>query len=270
MAHPVPDFSKKFEPQLDHKKTEPEPFTFEARYKDKPTRATLVQQILEKEKVSGLHPQLRIIQQTLHQTQREPFKANPVPVFEGPILPAVCPQQATEPKTPNLLTRMRGREHQSKWRQTVSFNFSCTMCQMMADFSVSLQLSEMVRKEKENAEFRAKDAKVLYKSPFRAKTDGRQITEVSNMVLHTELRREQRAEFDKECRNKEEQRERDDRERQEAAEAEEAKRVALLRQRMVHKAQPVRRYVPTVVFPSFKPPTNPHSPKFQLRLRSMH
>ena len=53
VAHPVPDFSHKFEPQLTHKKTEPEPFPFEERYKDRPTRETLVQQILQKEKVSA-------------------------------------------------------------------------------------------------------------------------------------------------------------------------------------------------------------------------
>ena len=55
IARPVPDFSRKFEPQLDHKKTEPEPFSFEERYKDKPTRASFVQMILEKEKVCQIH-----------------------------------------------------------------------------------------------------------------------------------------------------------------------------------------------------------------------
>ena len=50
-ARPVPDFSRKFEPQLSHKRTEPEPFAFEERYKDKPSRQTLVQQIRQKEKV---------------------------------------------------------------------------------------------------------------------------------------------------------------------------------------------------------------------------
>ena len=51
VAHPVPDFSHKFEPQLNHKKTEPVPFSFEERDKAKPTRSSFVQMILEKEKV---------------------------------------------------------------------------------------------------------------------------------------------------------------------------------------------------------------------------
>ena len=134
----------------------------------------------------------------------------------------------------------------------------------------SHQLSEMIQKEKENTEFRARDAKVLYKAPFRTKTDNRQITEVSNIILRTELRSEQRAEYDRERKSKEEEQQQENRERQEAMEAEEARRVAQLRQRMVHKAQPIRRYAQTVVHPSLKPLTAPQSPNFHLRLRGMH
>lgn len=52
IAQPLPNFSHKFEPQLSHKKTEPVPFAFEERDKNKPTRETLVQQILQREMVS--------------------------------------------------------------------------------------------------------------------------------------------------------------------------------------------------------------------------
>ena len=128
----------------------------------------------------------------------------------------------------------------------------------------------MVQKEKENAEFRAKDPKVLYKSPFRAKTGNRQITEVSNIILHTEVRSEQRAEFERECKNKEEERQQGNLERQKAVEAEETKRVALLRHSLVHKAQPIRHYARTVVKPSSKPLTAPQPPNFQLRQRGVH
>lgn len=230
IARPVPDFSRKFEPQLDHRKTEPEPFSFEERYKDKPTRASFVQMILEKEK-------------------KEPFRANPVPLFGGPCLPVAQQQPMTEPKTPNLRTRTRGLDYENKWRQT---------------------MFEMIQKEKENAEFRAKDPKVLYRAPFRAKTGNRQITEVSNIILHTEVRSEQRAEFERECKSKEEEQQQENRERQAVAEAEEAKRVALLRQALVHKAQPIRRYARTVVQPSLKPLTAPQSPNFHLRPRGQH
>lgn len=55
IAQPLPDFSNKFEPQLSHKKTEPLPFAFEERDKNKPTRETLVQQILQREKVRVIY-----------------------------------------------------------------------------------------------------------------------------------------------------------------------------------------------------------------------
>lgn len=50
-ANPMPDFDNVFKPELPHTATEAQPFTFEERYKDKPSRETLVQQILQKEKV---------------------------------------------------------------------------------------------------------------------------------------------------------------------------------------------------------------------------
>ncbi len=50
-ANPMPDFDRVFKPQLPHVATETHPFKFEERYKDKPSRETLVQQILQKEKM---------------------------------------------------------------------------------------------------------------------------------------------------------------------------------------------------------------------------
>ena len=128
----------------------------------------------------------------------------------------------------------------------------------------------MAQKEKENAEFRAKDASVLYKPPFKARPANRPITEVSNVILHTDVRSEQRSEFDQQCRSKEEQREQENQERLRVTEVEEAKIVTRLRQGMVQKAQPIQHYARTLVQPSNKPLTAPQSPHFHLQLRSMH
>ena len=54
----MPQFAKVFKPQLLHRAMEAQPFSFEEWYHDKPTRETLVQQILQKEKL--LHPLPRI------------------------------------------------------------------------------------------------------------------------------------------------------------------------------------------------------------------
>ena len=111
--------------------------------------------------------------------QKEPFKANPIPDFDGPILPPTKTQAVTEPKTPLLHTKTRGEEHESKWKQTVSIYHPLSLSHTHSLtrssgflfpplMSVCVQLDELVQRAKENAEFRAKDAKVLYKPPFVA------------------------------------------------------------------------------------------------------
>ena len=50
-ANPMPNMDKFFQPQLPHKCVETQPFSFEERDKNKPTRETFVEMILRKEKV---------------------------------------------------------------------------------------------------------------------------------------------------------------------------------------------------------------------------
>lgn len=50
-ANPMPNMDKYFQPQLPHKHVETQPFSFEERDKNKPTRETFVEMILRKEKV---------------------------------------------------------------------------------------------------------------------------------------------------------------------------------------------------------------------------
>ena len=65
----MPQFAKVFKPQLLHRAMEAQPFSFEEWYCDKPTRKTLVQQILQKEKL--LHPLPRIYIVTVWAELRE-------------------------------------------------------------------------------------------------------------------------------------------------------------------------------------------------------
>lgn len=48
---PMPNMDKFFQPQLPHKRVETQPFSFEERDKNKPSRETFVEMILRKEKV---------------------------------------------------------------------------------------------------------------------------------------------------------------------------------------------------------------------------
>ena len=132
---------------------------------------------------------------------------------------------------------------------------------------LSPQLEEEDQKEKEEAEFRANSAAVLYKVPFiPAKTD-HPMMEVSNIVLHSEVRSEQRAKFDAEIQEKERQKELENQERRAMMEAQEAKELTLMRRNLVHKAQKIKQYAPINIKNSTQPLTMPASPKFTLPCR---
>ena len=59
--YPIPQFDNVLKPQLQHRAIDTQPFNFEEWYHDKPTRETLVQQILQKEKVLHLFPRIFIV-----------------------------------------------------------------------------------------------------------------------------------------------------------------------------------------------------------------
>ncbi len=90
-ANPMPDFDRVFKPQLPHTATETLPFMFEERYKDKPSRETLVQQILQKEKVSKHGPSApRLLYQ----------RGEVIHVFSIPSLPLPLPLSFSPPSSP--------------------------------------------------------------------------------------------------------------------------------------------------------------------------
>ena len=158
-ANPMPQFDKVFKPQLPHRAIDTQPFDFEERYRDKPTRETLVQQILQKEKVQWfLHP-LRIfivivsvccpciqfycyISLPLYMCtlQKPEFKAQPLPDFVmGPSLPPKSVQPPTKVEPFNLKTEERGHQHSTRWLQKVCV-ISQLMCPWWYVYSVMVEL----------------------------------------------------------------------------------------------------------------------------------
>ena len=133
----------------------------------------------------------------------------------------------------------------------------------------SPQLEEVVQKEKEEAEFTASSAAVLYKVPFIPAKTEHPMAEVSNIVLRSEIRSEQRAKFDAERQEKEQQRELENQERRVMTEAQEAKELTLLRRSLVHRAQKTKQYASVSIKNSTQPLTIPASPKFILPRRGL-
>ena len=123
---------------------------------------------------------------------------------------------------------------------------------------------------KEDAEFRANPATVLHKEPFVPHKVDRPLLMVDNIVLHSEVRSEQRAKYDAKRMREEYQRMTENLQRRALRAREESKELAEYRKQLVHKAQPIHQYAPIVIKHCERPFTQPISPHFHTddRLRS--
>lgn len=88
-----------------------------------------------------------------------------------------------------------------------------------------------------------------------------------NFELATEKRAKERQEFEKRLANLEARREKLQEQVRQQEEEREKEEIAKLRQELVHKANPIRRYRSVEVKPSDQPLTMPKSPNFSDRFR---
>lgn len=128
-------------------------------------------------------------------------------------------------------------------------------------------MEQQSQQEKNDAEFKAKDASILYSKPFMAEKSSKPLTRVENIILHSSVRSSQRAEFEAIKKRKSHFVEVENLQRRALREAEEAKEIAQYRKSLVHKARPIQHYAPIVIKPSDRPVTNPISPHFKTDAR---
>ncbi|KAI9137423.1 hypothetical protein BKA69DRAFT_920618 [Paraphysoderma sedebokerense] len=166
------------------------------------------------------------------------FHAQPLPDLDEPNpLPKVETKPITVPKPFALKTDIRGDSYQKQLAEHL--------------------LKEQV--EKENAtKFHARP--LPDPVPFVPKKSDKPLTDHGDIVLHTNMRAEERKLFDEflEEKRKADQELREYVRRQK--EAEEQQRLKQIRKQLVHKAQPVRSFAPVVIKTSSKPLTHPQSP----------
>ena len=125
---------------------------------------------------------------------------------------------------------------------------------------------------KEAAEFKAQEANVLHKDPFIPHKVPRPLLTVDNIVLHSDVRSEQRAKFDAKRMREEYQRMTENLQRRALRAKEESIELAKYRKQLVHKAQPIQQFAPVIIKPSERPLARPKSPHFHTddRLRARH
>ncbi|XP_063260523.1 targeting protein for Xklp2 isoform X1 [Prinia subflava] len=234
-ANPMPHYGVPFKPKMpEQRHVEVCPFSFDARDRERQIQKEKKIEELQKEEVPK-------------------FKALPLPDFDQVKLPEKKVKTPTQPEPFHLQVDERGAAKLQSWKQ---------------------QLKEDLKRQKEAACFKARPNTVTSQEPFVPKKEHKMLSEsLSGSVvpesfeLATERRAKERQEFEKRLADAEAQRERYEEQIRQLQEEREKEEVAKLRQEMVHKANPIRKYRSVEVKPSDQPLTMPKSPNFSDRFR---
>ncbi|XP_068890279.1 targeting protein for Xklp2 isoform X2 [Aphelocoma coerulescens] len=234
-ANPMPHYGVPFKPKMpEQRHVEVCPFSFDARDRERQIQKEKKIEELQKEEVPK-------------------FKALPLPYFDQVKLPEKKVKTPTQPEPFHLQVDERGAAKLQSWKQ---------------------QLKEDLKRQKEAACFKARPNTVMYQEPFVPKKEHKMLSEsLSGSVvpesfeLATERRAKERQEFEKRLADAEALRERYEEQIRQQQEEREKEEIAKLRQEMVHKANPIRKYRSLEVKPSDQPLTMPKSPNFSDRFR---
>ncbi|NXY38210.1 TPX2B protein, partial [Pomatorhinus ruficollis] len=234
-ANPMPHYGVPFKPKMpEQRHVEVCPFSFDARDRERQIQKEKKIEELQKEEVPK-------------------FKALPLPYFDQVKLPEKKVKTPTQPEPFHLQVDERGAAKLQSWKQ---------------------QLQEDLKRQKEAARFKARPNTVMYQEPFVPKKENKMLSEsLSGSVvpesfeLATERRAKERQEFEKRLADAEALREKYEEQIRQQQEEREKEEVAKLRQEMVHKANPIRKYRSVEVKPSDQPLTMPKSPNFSDRFR---
>ncbi|KFW77729.1 Targeting protein for Xklp2-B, partial [Manacus vitellinus] len=234
-ANPMPHYGVPFKPKMpEQRHVEVCPFSFDARDKERQIQKEKKIEEFQKEEVPK-------------------FKAQPLPYFDQVKLPEKKVKAPTQPEPFHLQVDERGAAKLESWKH---------------------QLEEDLKRQKEAACFKARPNTVVYQEPFVPKKEHKLLSEsLSGSVvpesfeLATERRAKERQEFEKRLADAEAVRERYQEQIRQEQEEREKEEVAKLRQEMVHKANPIRKYRSVEVKPSDQLLTLPKSPNFSDRFR---
>ncbi|XP_062361332.1 targeting protein for Xklp2 isoform X3 [Cinclus cinclus] len=234
-ANPMPHYGVPFKPKMpEQRHVEVCPFSFDARDRERQIQKEKKIEELQKEEVPK-------------------FKALPLPYFDQVKLPEKKVKSTTQPEPFHLQVDERGAAKLQSWKQ---------------------QLKEDLKRQKEAACFKARPNIVMYQEPFVPKKEHKMLSEsLSGSVvpesfeLATERRAKERQEFEKQLADAEALREKYEEQIRQQQEEREKEEIAKLRQEMVHKANPIRKYRSVEVKSSDQPLTTPKSPKFSDRFR---
>ncbi|XP_070796375.1 targeting protein for Xklp2 isoform X1 [Pituophis catenifer annectens] len=227
-AKPMPHPGVPFKPKAaEPRLVESCPFSFDARDKER---------LLQKEKKM----------EELQKEEVPKFKAHPLPHFDQINLPEKKVKSATKPEPFQLAIDARGAVRQEMWQQ---------------------QLKEEMRRQKEATVFKAQSSQVLHQEPFLPKKDSKLVSAPDHFELATERRARERQEFEKRLAELEAEKARLQEATRRVEEERAKEEMAKLREDLVHKANPIRKYANVEIKASDHPLTVPRSPNFSDRFQ---
>ncbi|XP_039354472.1 targeting protein for Xklp2 isoform X2 [Mauremys reevesii] len=227
-ANPMPHYGVPFKPKaLEQRHVEVCPFSFDSRDRERWMQKEKKIEELQKEEVPK-------------------FKALPLPQFDHINLPQKKVKNTTQPEPFHLQTDERGATKLQNWQQ---------------------QIKEDLKRQKEAACFKANPNTIVHQEPFVPKKDSKPISVAESFELATEKRAKERQEFEKRLAELETEKEKLQEEARQQEAEREKEELSRLRQELVHKANPVRKYRSLEVKPSDQPLTVPKSPNFSDRFR---
>ncbi|KAM3840624.1 LOW QUALITY PROTEIN: targeting protein for Xklp2 [Vipera latastei] len=173
------------------------------------------------------------------------FKA-PLPQFDHVSLPEKKVKSTTKPEPFQLAIDARGAIRQELWQQ---------------------QLKEELQRQKEAAVFKAQSSQVLHQEPFVPRKDSKLASVPDHFELATERRARERQEFEKRLAELEAEKARLQEATRRVEEERAKEEMAKLREELVHKANPIRKYANVEIKPSEHPLTVPQTPNFSDRFQ---
>ncbi|XP_071491574.1 targeting protein for Xklp2 homolog [Diadema antillarum] len=228
-ANPIVHVGVPFRPQLSHKMTEAQPFSFEKRDKEMMARKEAkIQEIYKEEE------------------KARQFKAKPI--LEKVSMPEKKVKPTTKLEPFSLSMEDQGAKKAEIW---------------------SKKMEEELNEQRAMASaFKAKSAEVIYKEPFIPQKPNKPLTEISEFTLNTDRRAVEREQYEQ-CRLRKELELRENMHQQKLLQEEEERREIerMRREEMVHKANPVRHFKAVHIVPSDRPLTEACSPHFSDRFQ---
>ncbi|KAH6599966.1 hypothetical protein BASA50_002650 [Batrachochytrium salamandrivorans] len=229
-ANPIPDLDHPFAPKLVHRRIEPVEFSLPG------------DEISRRKNRDFLDA---VQQENMELEVARHFQAQPIISKKPRAPPSVQIPALTQPRPFELKTSARGERHKAVLQE---------------------RLVEEIQESENQRQFHANP--IPDTNPFTTKKSNHPLTEIKPMILHTDIRAEERSLFEDQKRRREEEEANMLSVKETLRKEREFQEIQNLRRAQTHRAQPVRHFSGVYIHPSTRKLTEPQSPAIGNHRRS--